>query len=243
MWIFLSALPQILFPIHERLSSPSSPTEHLQFLDQRAGIADKVFGDIGAVFCDPFYGDSLFFVADNVDILQCAFHGVRRITLTFKCDHLSGFAVQGSLYTKFISENCFLLVCLREHGDRAALAYIEFYGAGFDTKTAAYKILKIFTAASQHLVTEGVGSGSAVVFADECAVFIVDSLRYTDYDVAVFLKGSINFQEKFFYIEIGFRKINEKRIVSDVFPGKGSSSGEPACVTSHDLDDSDGFFS
>ena len=73
-----------------------------------------------------------------------------------------------------------------------------------------------------------VGSGSAVVFADESAVFIMDSLRYTDYDVAVFLEGSMNFLEKFFYIEIGFRKINEKRIVSNVFPGKGSSSGEPA---------------
>ena len=70
----------------------------------------------------------------------------------------------------------------------------------------------------------------------------MDSLRYTDYDVAVFLEGSMNFLEKFFYIEIGFRKINEKRIVSNIFPGKGSSSGEPASVTSHDLDDSDGFF-
>lgn len=77
-------------------------------------------------------------------------------------------------------------------------------------------------------MTEGVGSGSAVVFADESAVFIMDSLRYTDYDVAVFLEGSMNFLEKFFYIEIGFRKINEKRIVSNIFPGKGSSSGEPA---------------
>ena len=135
-----------------------------------------------------------------------------------------------------------MLVCSGEHSCRAALAYIELYGAGFDAKTAAYKILKIFTAASKHLVTEGVGSGSAVVFADESAVFIMDSLRYTDYDVAVFLEGSMNFLEKFFYIEIGFRKINEKRIVSNIFPGKGSSSGEPACVTSHDLDDSDGFF-
>ena len=151
MGIFLSALPQILFPIHERRQSVLANRNIYSSLDQRAGIADKVFGDIGAVFCDPFHRDSLFFVADNVDILQCAFHGVRRITLTFKCDHLSGFAVQGGLYTKFTGENCFLLVCLREHGDRAALAYIELYGAGFDTKTAAYKILKIFTAAASIL--------------------------------------------------------------------------------------------
>ena len=134
-----------------------------------------------------------------------------------------------------------MLVCSGEHSSRAALAYIELYGAGFDTETAAYKILKIFTAAGKHLVTEGVGSGSAVVFADESAVFIMDSLRYTDYDVAVFLEGSMNFLEKFFYIEIGFRKINEKRIVSDIFP-QSCCSGEPASVTSHDLDDGDGFF-
>ena len=70
----------------------------------------------------------------------------------------------------------------------------------------------------------------------------MDALGYTDDNVAVFLKGSINFLEKFLYIEIRFRKINEKWVVSGVFPGKGSCSGEPACVTSHDLDDGDGFF-
>ena len=91
-------------------------------------------------------------------------------------------------------------------------------------------------------MAESVGTGSTVVFADESAVFVMDSLGYTDDNVAVFLKGSINFQEKFFYIEIRFRKINEKWVVSGVFPGKGSCSGEPACVTSHDLDNGDRFF-
>ena len=98
---------------HNLISDTRTPAVHphqpdiYSSLDQRAGIADKVFGDIGAVFCDPFHRDRLFFVADNVDILQCTFHGVRRITLTFKCDHLSGFAVQGSLYTKFTGEDAF----------------------------------------------------------------------------------------------------------------------------------------
>lgn len=243
MWIFLSALLQILFPIHECRQSVLANRNIYSSLDQRAGIADKVFGDIGAVFCDPFHRDSLFFVADSVDILQCAFHGVRGITLTFKCNHLSGFTVQGSLYTKFTGENCLLLVCLGEHGCRAALAYVEFYRAGFDTKAAAYKILKVFTAACKHLVAESVGTGSTVVFADESAVFIMNALGYTDDNVAVFLKGSINFLEKFLYIEIRFRKINEKWIVSGVFPCKGSGSGEPASVTSHDLDDGGRFFS
>ena len=91
-------------------------------------------------------------------------------------------------------------------------------------------------------MAESVGTGSTVVFADESAVFVMDSLGYTDDNVAVFLKGSINFPEKFFYIEIRFRKINEKWVVSGVFPGKGSGSGEPACVTSHDLDNGDRFF-
>lgn len=124
----------------------------------------------------------------------------------------------------------------------AALAYVEFYRAGFDTEAAADKILKVFTTASKHFVAESVGTGSTVVFADESAVFVMDSLGYTDDNVAVFLKGSINFPEKFFYIEIRFRKINEKWVVSGVFPGKGSGSGEPACVTSHDLDNGDRFF-
>ena len=117
MWIFLSALPQILFPIHERRQSILANRNIYSSLNQRAGIADKVFGDIGAVFCDPFHRDRLFFVADNVDILQCTFHGVRRITLTFKCDHLSGFAVQGSLYTKFTGEDA---VKMRDAAYRAA---------------------------------------------------------------------------------------------------------------------------
>ena len=34
----------------------------------------------------------------------------------------------------------------------------------------------------------------------------------------------MNFLEKFFYIEIGFRKINEKRIVSNIFSGKGDAA-------------------
>ena len=186
MDIFIRITTNLISDTRTPAVHPRQP-EHLQFPES----ADKVFGDIGAVFCDPFHRDRLFFVADNVDILQCTFHGVRRITLTFKCDHLSGFAVQGSLYTKFTGEDAFLLVCSGEHSCRAALAYIELYGAGFDTKTAAYKILKIFTAASkQHLVTESVSSSSAVVFADESAVFIMDSLRYTDYDVAVFLEAA-----------------------------------------------------
>lgn len=114
----------------------------------------------------------------------------------------SSSAVQGSLYTEFTGEDAFCWsVPASIAADSAGLHY--FYGAGFDTKTAAYKILKIFTAASKHLVTEGVGSGSAVVFADESAVFIMDSLRYTDYDVAVFLEGSMNFPVKFF-TSIGF---------------------------------------
>ena len=91
-------------------------------------------------------------------------------------------------------------------------------------------------------MAESVGTGSTVVFADESAVFIMNALGYTDDNVAVFLKGSINFLEKFLYIEIRFRKINEKWIVSDVFPCKGSGSGEPASVTSHDLDDGGRFF-
>ncbi len=60
MWIFLSALPQILFPIHERRQSILTNRNIYSSLDQRAGIADKVFGDIGAVFCDPFHRDRLF---------------------------------------------------------------------------------------------------------------------------------------------------------------------------------------
>ena len=91
-------------------------------------------------------------------------------------------------------------------------------------------------------MAESVGTGSTVVFADESAVFIMNALGYTDDNVAVFLKGSINFLEKFLYIEIRFRKINEKWIVSGVFPCKGSGSGEPASVTSHDLDDGGRFF-
>ena len=222
MWVYLSILLQILFPVHKRRQSVLSNRNIYSSLDQRAGVADKVFSDIGAVFCDPFHRDGLFFVADKVDVFQSAFHGVRGITLTFKSDHLSGFTVQGSLYTKFTGKDTFLLVCLGEHGCGAALAYVEFYRAGFDTEAAADKILKVFTTASKHFVAESVGTGSTVVFADESAVFVMDSLGYTDDNVAVFLKGSINFPEKFFYIEIRFRKINEKWVVSGVFPGKGS---------------------
>ena len=186
MWVYLSILLQILFPVHKRRQSVFSNRNIYSSLDQRAGVADKVFSDIGAVFGDPFHRDSLFFVADKVDVFQSAFHGVRGITLTFKSDHLSGFHRSGRLYTKFTGKDTFLLVCLGEHGCGAALAYVEFYRAGFDTEAVGTRFSRYLPQPASILWPKASVPAKTVVFADESAVFVMDSLGYTDDNVAVF---------------------------------------------------------
>ena len=159
-----------------------------------------------------------------------------------KRNHLAGFSVQSSIHTKLTGSNCFLLIGSRDHCSRAALADIQFNRTGLDTKTAAYKILEILTAACKHLVTEGVRSYRTVIFTDESSFRIVYSLRNTDDEVAVRLESLFQILKKSILIKVCFRKIDKKRIIPLIFTREGTGSSEPSCMTSHDLDDRYRFF-
>ena len=97
--------------------------------------------------------------------------------------------VKGSLHAKLYLQSTASCWSVAEiMSCTAALADVQFYRTGFDTKAAADKIFEIFAASCQHLVTESVGSYRAVVFADKSSLSVVDSLRNTDDNIAVCLE-------------------------------------------------------
>ena len=87
-------------------------------------------------------------------------------------------------------------------------------------------------------MAEGVRTYGIIVFADKSAFCIVDSFRYANDDVAIFLKGFLYCFKERFLVKCSFRKIDQQWIISCIFTCKSRRSCKPSCVAPHDFYDS-----
>ena len=78
--------------------------------------------------------------------------------------------------------------------------------------------------------------------ADKLTVSIIDSFGNADNQIGSMLESFLNICKELFLIKCNFRKIDQNRIVAFEFTGKDTGSGQPSGMTSHDLNDRNGFF-
>ena len=176
-------------------------------------------------------GNRFFFITDRVYIFKTADHGIGSVCgfFTHKGYHHAGCAFKGGLHAVNSCGGSLLLVGGGKHGRRTALAYVKFYGAGFDAKAGTYQVFQIFSAAGQHFVPKGVCAHTVVILADKGALRIVDSFGDTDNDIAVFFKGRADLCKKLLRIKVCFREINKKRIVSLISAARAEAAvSQPA---------------
>ena len=91
-------------------------------------------------------------------------------------------------------------------------------------------------------MSEVIHSDRAVILTDEGTFFVMDTLRYTYDHVAVFLECSFYFSQELILIKCNLRKINQKRIIPDIFSCQHTRCCQPACMTPHNLNNRNRFF-
>ena len=91
-------------------------------------------------------------------------------------------------------------------------------------------------------MTESICADITCKLTDKGSVTIVDSFGNADNQVGSMLESFLNICKELFLIKCNFRKIDENRIVAFEFTGKDTGSGQPSGMTSHDLNDCNGFF-
>ena len=205
---------------------------------------DEILCHVRTVLADPGKGNGFLLITDFIDILKSTSHLINALRglLTDERYHFSSFAFQRSLNAENTGCNGLLAVRVREHGGTAALAYIQFNGAGFHAESASYQVFQIFAAACQHFMTKSISAYGIVIFADKSSLIIMNAFGNAYNNIAVFFEAGFSFFQKFFCIEGCFRKINKKRVIAGIFAGEGAGCCKPSGMTSHDLYDGHGFF-
>lgn len=116
----------VLFSINTNRKAVLIYRQFYLSLNQRAGVADEVFGHVRTILADPGEGNGFLLVTDLVDVLKSAFHLVDSLRglLADERNHLSCLSLKCSLNAENTGCNGLLAVRVREHGSTAALAYI-----------------------------------------------------------------------------------------------------------------------
>ena len=208
--------------------------------DQRTCIVEVCIGDAAAVLGDELIRNCLLDVRDVMDIVQINGAQIRILADSLEDRHHSGLALSGSLCGSAARCESFVDVGQGSDVGTCSLKSGELDRASLQAGLLGDDPAEVGSRAAQLFVAECVdGKNRAAGFADELAVSSRDTLGNRDDDGTLGLRQIFDLFHESIEVEGPLRQIDRVTAGAVTALCQSCSSGQPACVTAHDLNDDD----
>ena len=175
-----------------------------------------------------------------MDVVDAVVRHIGSSLQDFDGDHLSRLPLHGRFAADVTNVVGFVDVGAGRKVRGAALQDGELDGTGLVADLFRDHVRQDLTGTGQLSVAEGVDEGGIVTqFADESAVRQLDALRDGDDDGLLDEAQVVDPVDERLGVEGDFRQVDEVRAVAVRVIGEHGRSGQPAGVTTHDLDDAE----